>query len=189
MTLASCSAPHRSGSCEAKGCLFCCCNVIIYFIVETQSSALTGRILSFLCYLIWFHCDFFPFRHLTDLPPKFHKGLTAKFGAAFVNPRPDWTATIPKRCNFLKPQHKLVLHRWLCYHVLKLGEDWSPHFCNPSRCFCPENGRNRKMGDSEVYNFKTAEDKAILSVSGKQPEVSSFYVPNFTIIHLGVSPK
>jgi len=103
--------------------------------------------------------------HLTDLPPKFHNGLkSAKYWAiwaVFID-RKTLTATIPKQCNFSKPQHKLVLRWWFGCHFLKLGEEWPPiSEIRPGVC-APQNMRNRKMGDSEINNFKTAEDDAFI---------------------------
>jgi len=59
--------------------------LFIYYIVEAHIFGLTGRIFVILASFGRFRCNFcFPFRHLTDLPQKFHKGLkTAKFLAVF----------------------------------------------------------------------------------------------------------
>jgi len=67
--------------------------LFIYFTVETHISALAGRIFAFLRHSIGFRCDFcFPFRHLTDLPPKFHKVLKPQNVEPFSPPKPDCTA-------------------------------------------------------------------------------------------------
>jgi len=127
--------------------------LLIYFTVEAYISALAGQFFVILCRSIGNFC--FPFRRLTDLPPKFHKGLkTAKFWAIFP-PKPDWTATASKRCNFSKP-------RWLGYHVLKFGTDWFPHLRNPSGDLGTQTVRKRKMAHSEANNTKTAKDTAKL---------------------------
>jgi len=52
--------------------------LFIYFAVEAHISALAGRIFVILVSFDRFRCNFcFLFRHLTDLPQKFHKGLKA----------------------------------------------------------------------------------------------------------------
>jgi len=104
--------------------------------------------------------------HIWQFSPKnFTRGQKPQnFEPFFVDPRPDWTATIPKRCNFSKPQHKVVLHRWLGYHVLKLGEDWSPiseispGVCTPRMC---ENGKwaIRKLITHWASEFKGVREK------------------------------
>jgi len=113
---------------------------------------------SFLCHSIGFYCNFcFPFRLLTDLPSKFYKSLKLQnlepFLAIFISFSPNWTGTIPKLCSFLKPQHKLVLHRCKC-HYLKFGEDLSLYLQNPTGCFSPKVCRNGKWAIRQLITLK-----------------------------------
>jgi len=85
-----------------------------------------------------FRCDVcFPFRHLTDVPPKFYKGSkTATFGAilsCFSNHRPDWTAIILKQCIFRNAKINLFCaDDWviMSWNLVKVGTPiagiWAP---------------------------------------------------------------
>jgi len=49
--------------------------------------------------------------------------------------------------------------------------------------------RKWNAGDSQANYCKTAENRAIVPAGVRQLKLSTFFVPNFAIAHLGVNPK
>jgi len=163
------SALRRSGNCEAKGCLFCWWNVIIHIsIIEVYISAFTGQIFVILVSFDRVSLRFLFSVQISDIStPKCHKDVkTAKFWAIlsrFYLPQTRLDGHHSKTVQFFETAWTF-LRRWLGYHVLKLGEDWSPiseirpGVCAPKMC---------KIGKWAIRKSKTAGDGAILSASGK----------------------